>query len=247
MTYKAVSTSVSHIAHAGLGYTVDRQKKHHSKANGWYIPKSDTVSEEIDGVKLGGYNESHDSSRSTYTRNRDMGSGSASTGGSGSTNNTNDTSGHVWPDAETVKNSKYYEGQDPSKMTDDQLRDYRNRKVMEDYYNKNNPSRSEEFMKGAQQANQLVSQGAAFTKSLMPDKIYAAPLDLSNMTDEQLRAANNRAQLEMQYNQYFNPPKQNEAKKWVDVAATGMGLAISAAGVAVPIVIEIMRNKKKGG
>lgn len=243
MAYKAVSTNESHVAHAGLGYTVDWQKKRHSKANGWYIPKSDTVAEEIDGVKLGGYNSSHDSSQNTYTRNWDK-SRTSESGGSSSTGT--ETGGTVLNDADVIKNKKYYEGMDPSKMSNEELTNYRTRAALEDYYSKGNPSRSEKFMKGAQQANQLVSQGAAFTKSLMPDKIYAAPLDLSNMTDEQLRAANNRAQLELQYNQYFNPPKQNDAKKWVDVAATGLGLAISAAGVAVPIVIEVMRNKKGG-
>lgn len=252
MAYKAVFVNESHIAHAGLGYKEDWQGKWHG-SDGTYQVKPEWMKAAnvrqaredyggVGGIRFG-RNTSHDKTDDSYNRDRDMGSGNTSTD-SGSTNSTSE---RVWPDAETIKNAKYYEGQDPGKMTDEKLREYRNRKAMEDYYNKNNPSRSEEFMKGAQQANQLVSQGAAFTKSLMPDKIYTAPLDLSNMTDEQLRAANNRAQLEMQYNQYFNPPKQNEAKKWVDVAATGIGLAISAAGVAVPIVIEVMKNRKKGG
>lgn len=228
MAYKAVLTKVSHIAHAG--YKEDWQGKWHG-TDGTYQVKPEWAkagNEPNSGPSYGGnaryaYEE--------YTR----------TAGSSGSNESNNQS------SESFKNSDYYRYQNAKNLTDEQLAEANLRAIRESNYNKNYPSRSEEFMKGAQQANQLVNQGAAFTKSLMPDKIYAAPLDLSNMTDEQLRAANNRAQLEMQYNQYFNPPKQNDAKKWVDIAATGMGLAISAAGVAVPIVIEVMRNKKKGG
>lgn len=225
MAYKAVLVKESHIAHAG--YKEDWQGKWHG-SDGTYQVKPEWAKADRDssgGSSAGG------NARYAYEEY-------AKSSSSGPTANTNP------PPA--FKNSDYYRYQNPKNLTDEQLTEANLRAVREHNYNKNYPSRSEEFMKGAQQANQLVSQGAAFTKSLMPDKIYAAPLDLSNMTDEQLRAANNRAQLEMQYNQYFNPPKQNDAKKWVDVAATGLGLAISAAGVAVPIVIEVMRNKKGG-
>lgn len=223
MAYKAVSTSVSHIAHAG--YKEDWQGKWHG-SDGTYQVKPEWAKADYNssgGPSSGG------NARYAYEEY-------AKSSSSGSSNSSSTPSGPVNP---TRK--------DPYTMTNEQLKEDYTRAQLIKNYEKMYPSSSEEFMKGAQQANQLVNQGAAFTKSLMPDKIYAAPLDLSNMTDEQLRAANNRAQLEMQYNQYFNPPKQNDAKKWVDIAATGMGLAISAAGVAVPIVIEVMRNKKKGG
>ena len=241
MAYKAVSTSVSHIAHAGLGYTVDWQKKRHSKANGWYIPKSDTVAEEINGVKLGGYNESHDSSRSTYTRNRDMGSGSASTGG-GSTNNTNDTSGRVWPDAETIKNAKYYEGQDPSKMTDEKLRDYRNRKVMEDYYNRNNPSKYDTAIDIAKSSQQFIRDGSSYIKNVIPDQPRKR-LDLSNMSDDELRTQVNRANLERQYNDYFNPPTVNKGKEYVDNFSNWAGLALTAGTLGLEVVKTIKSFK----
>ena len=250
MAYKAVSTNESHIAHAnrprmayqyvpthnGIGnphhgfsgqFTFNpagRADQGHTGegGDGYHYAKNTT---DWDAKPVGGDVNNYHSDSSDYDTSRPK----------------------AEPEPETFKNSDYYRYQNAKNLTDEQLAEANLRAIRESNYNKNYPSRSEEFMKGAQQANQLVNQGAAFTKSLMPDKIYAAPLDLSNMTDEQLRAANNRAQLEMQYNQYFNPPKQNDAKKWVDIAATGMGLAISAAGVAVPIVIEVMRNKKKGG
>ena len=240
MAYKIVSTSVSHIAHAG--YKEDWQGKWHG-SDGTYQVKPEWAKANSNFGRTASSDHYGYGNSTTATTPPP-----ASKGGS-TANNTNSSSGptaNANPTS-TFKNSDYYRYQNAKNLTDEQLAEANLRAIRESNYNKNYPSRSEEFMKGAQQANQLVNQGAAFTKSLMPDKIYAAPLDLSNMTDEQLRAANNRAQLEMQYNQYFNPPKQNDAKKWVDIAATGMGLAISAAGVAVPIVIEVMRNKKKGG
>ncbi len=240
MAYKAVFVNESHIAHAG--YKEDWQGKWHG-SDGTYQVKPEWARANSN------FGRTDSSDHYTYKNSTTVTTPpSASVGGS-TTNNTNSSSGSTanTNPTSTFNNTDSYRYQNPKNMTDAQLKEARDRAALEAVYNKYYPSRSEEFMKGAQQANQLVNQGAAFTKSLMPDKIYAAPLDLSNMTDEQLRAANNRAQLEMQYNQYFNPPKQNDAKKWVDVAATGLGLAISAAGVAVPIVIEVMRNKKKGG
>lgn len=223
MAYKAVFINQSHIAHAG--YKEDWQGKWHG-SDGTYQVKPEWAKANSNFGRTDQYTNAQKDTA----------------GGSGSSTNTTPPPSP----SPTFKNSDSYRYQNPKNMTDAELKEARDRAVLENAYSKNYPSKSEEFMKGAQQANQLVSQGAAFTKNLMPDKIYTAPIDLSNMTDEQLRAANNRAQLEAQYNQYFNPPKQNEAKKWVDVAATGLGLAISAAGVAVPIVIEVMRNKKGG-
>ena len=105
---------------------------------------------------------------------------------------------------------------------------------------------ADDFAKAANNTKQFINDGGAFVKKMMPDKIYV-PLDLTGMSDEELRAANNRAQLESQYNQYFNPPKQNKSKEWVDVAVTGANLLLSASAIAAPIVWDIIKAKKGQG
>lgn len=72
------------------------------------------------------------------------------------------------------------------------------------------------------------------------DKLFKTkpnePLDLSNMTDNEIRAILNREQLERQYNDIFNKPQENKGKAFVkktleinsSVAATAIaGLTIA--------------------
>lgn len=222
MAYKTVSTSVSHIAHAG--YKEDWQGKWHG-SDGTYQVKPEWAKADYNssgGPSSGG------NARYAYEEY-------AKSSSSGSSNSSSTSSGPVNP---TRK--------DPYTMTNEQLKEDYTRAQLIANYNKYYPSKSDEYVKSANNTKQLISDGGAFVKKMMPDKVYV-PLDLSGMSDEELRAANNRAQLESQYNQYFNPPKQNKSKEWIDVAVTGANLLISASAVAAPIIISAVKAKKGGG
>lgn len=64
-------------------------------------------------------------------------------------------------------------------------------------------------------------------------------LDLSNMTDQQMRTEINRALLERQYNDIFAPQKVSKGKKVVSSILQGtvatLGVASSALGIALAI------------
>ncbi len=64
-------------------------------------------------------------------------------------------------------------------------------------------------------------------------------LDLSNMTDKQMRDEINRALLERQYNDVFNPPTVSKGKerasKILEGTVAGLGIVSSALGIALAI------------
>lgn len=64
-------------------------------------------------------------------------------------------------------------------------------------------------------------------------------MDLSSMTDKEMRERINRAYLEKQYDDMFNPKKVSTGRKVVrdvlDVAGTGLTLTASALGIALAI------------
>lgn len=64
-------------------------------------------------------------------------------------------------------------------------------------------------------------------------------LDLSGMTDKELRDQINRELLERQYNDVFNPPKVSKGREYagkvLDSAGTALALTGSALGVALAI------------
>lgn len=64
-------------------------------------------------------------------------------------------------------------------------------------------------------------------------------MDLSNMTDKELRDQINRELLERQYNDVFNPPKVSKGREYVgevlETAGTVLAITGSALGVALAI------------
>ena len=171
------------------------------------------------------------------------------TASSSSSNSGGSTSSGAGSSASTPKpqsaNIPRYTRQDPSTMTNEQLSEANRRAVLESNYNKNYPSTAQQFQEFAGKSNQVVQDGARFVKTFVKEPNYT-PLDLSAYSSEELRAHVNRAQLEQQFNNYYNPPKEDHTKEFIDRAAQGLGLAISAAGVAVPIIIAAVQSKKGG-
>jgi ribosomal protein S30 len=74
-------------------------------------------------------------------------------------------------------------------------------------------------------------------------------MDLSNMTDEQMRREINRAMLERQYNDMFAPQKQARgrefASKFLEVGTDVLAVTGSALGIA--LAVQQLRTGKNGG
>lgn len=70
-------------------------------------------------------------------------------------------------------------------------------------------------------------------------KTHKEALDLSNMTDQQLRSEINRALLEKQYNDMFAPQTQSKGRKYasqiLDVGADVLAVTGSALGIALAV------------
>lgn len=76
-----------------------------------------------------------------------------------------------------------------------------------------------------------------------------ATMDLSNMTDEQMRREINRKLLEKQYNDMFAPQKQAKGRefvsKFMDVGTDVLAVTGSALGIA--LAVQQLRTGKGGG
>lgn len=96
-----------------------------------------------------------------------------------------------------------------------------------------------------ERSKRLTDSSKQLTNDLknMNDKaIKNAPkkqMDLSNMSDKELRDQINRAFLEKQYNDMFNPPQVSKGRefagKLLDSAGTALAITGSALGVALAI------------
>lgn len=73
------------------------------------------------------------------------------------------------------------------------------------------------------------------------------PMDLSKMSDKEMRDQINRAMLERQYNDMFNPAKESKGRESVSrvLETTGDVLAVGASAVA--LAVGILELKKKLG
>lgn len=71
-------------------------------------------------------------------------------------------------------------------------------------------------------------------------------LDLSNMTDQELRNQINRELLERQYNDVFNPPQVSKGKEYASkiLETTGDVLAVTGSALAVALSIRALTGGK---
>ena len=69
-------------------------------------------------------------------------------------------------------------------------------------------------------------------------------MDLSEMSDKELRDAINREMLERQYNQVFNPPTVSKGRQFVKDAleTTGAVLGVASSALAIAIAMQQLRN-----
>lgn len=64
-------------------------------------------------------------------------------------------------------------------------------------------------------------------------------MDLSNMTDKEMRDKINRAFLEKQYNDMFNPPQVSKGREYADKILDNVGTALTITGSALSIALAI--------
>lgn len=84
-------------------------------------------------------------------------------------------------------------------------------------------------------------------KKLVDKSMKKAPreqLDLSEMTDQDLRNQINRAMLERQYNDMFNPPQVSKGKEFAAelLETAGDVLAVTGSALAVALSIRALRG-----
>lgn len=64
-------------------------------------------------------------------------------------------------------------------------------------------------------------------------------MDLSNMTDKEMRDRINRAFLEKQYNDMFNPSQVSKGREYADKILDNVGTALTLTGSALSVAIAI--------
>jgi hypothetical protein len=139
-----------------------------------------------------------------------------------------------------------------SSMTDEELASYIKRKNLERQYDKlagttdKKTSKLESSKKLVDVAGNLVNQSAKINRESMKSATTKEKLDLSSMTDQQLRERINRANLENQYNNLFAPETNTVSKGQQYLQNTldigGGVLAIGSSALAIALAIKELKN-----
>ena len=134
-------------------------------------------------------------------------------------------------------------GKTPSPHTgksDDEMQAYIKKRNLQKQYDKmyreENPSKLESAKDIADKSYETINR----TKNAIPQGGNQKPrMDLSKMSDKDLRDAINRENLERQYNQLFNTDTSKSGKQYVtdtlNVAGAVTGITASALGIALAV------------
>lgn len=96
----------------------------------------------------------------------------------------------------------------------------------------------------------LVDTNARFVDNLKnanskrADKITYEKMDLSKMTDKEMRDRINRTLLERQYTEMFAPKKINKGKQYVNSILEGAGSALAITSSALGIALALQKLRK---
>lgn len=139
--------------------------------------------------------------------------------------------------------SKSYTNRTPKDMTDEELTSYLKRKNLEKSYNKMSGQDSSKLEKTRNLVNETSNAFNRASNNMRQDSQQRKweRMDLSNMTDQQLRDRINREQLEIQYSKMFNSsaPEVSKGKEYVqkifDVGGDVLALAGSSLSIALAI------------
>lgn len=83
--------------------------------------------------------------------------------------------------------------------------------------------------------------------SMRYQKQNAKPMDLSKMSDKEMRDQINRAMLEKQYDDMFNPKKTSRGQEHVSQILETAGTVLAVGASAVTLAVGIMELKEKLG
>lgn len=131
---------------------------------------------------------------------------------------------------------------DSSKLSNEELADYVKRKNLEKQYDKiaNGPNKTEKAKSVVNETSNALSSISNIIKSDQNQKTWER-MDVSNMSDQQLRDAINRENLEIQYSKLFNSkaPEVSKGKQIVQkVFDAGIG-ALKVTGAALTTAAAI--------
>lgn len=93
-------------------------------------------------------------------------------------------------------------------------------------------------------ASDLNKQLTNLNKAIPTSKRRSNTVDLSKMTDQELREKINRANLERQYNDICNPPTVSKGRQFVSTVLDygGTALAITGSALGVALAIKELRG-----
>lgn len=131
-------------------------------------------------------------------------------------------------------------------MSDEELSSSVKRMTLEKTYSKlskerDGPSKVEKAKKVADASSKLVGEVSKLERETRP-KPTKSRMNLSKMTDQELRERINRENLERQYNDLFNPdqaPKVSKGRKVAQGIIEGAGTVIALTGGALGIAVAI--------
>lgn len=136
-----------------------------------------------------------------------------------------------------------------SEMSNQEIIDFNKRKSLENQYNK----LTKEDDKIGKTRDLLNETSSALNRTYNTIKQNNAPkttwsrMDLSNMTDQQLRDRINRENLEIQYSKMFNSksPEVSKGREYMDKAfEIGVGaLTVTASALNIALAIKALRKK----
>lgn len=96
-----------------------------------------------------------------------------------------------------------------------------------------------ERVKRLTDAGSTMSRNLKETNSKAMKNAPRKEMDLSNMTDKEMRDKINRAFLEKQYNDMFNPPQVSKGREYADKILDNVGTALTITGSALSIALAI--------
>lgn len=132
--------------------------------------------------------------------------------------------------------------QNAKKLTNEQLSESIKRKSLEKQYNRLNKStKLEDTKRLLDSSSTLVSQTKNITKQIPSNK---SRIDLSKMSDAQLRAQVNRLNLERQYESLSYTSDISQGKQFLSnvLESAGVALAMGASALSVALAIKQLKG-----
>lgn len=128
-------------------------------------------------------------------------------------------------------------------MTDDELLKDNRRRALENQYKKNHQapkSKVQSAKEAVDQTQKAVTQMRDLSRQMEAARRRTTPVDLSEYSDDELRKAINRKNLERQYNDLFKDQDtissgQAKVDRVLSYAGTGLALTSTALGIAVAV------------